>query len=219
MIYFKRFASEYLDNRPSSWDPNYDRKILAFSIVFTSGSMILARSIWSGETEHSWFLTLFCLSCIIVFSLINPFIFKLKQMDEKQKTKLQENTVIPSQIIYEEKAEDYSHLISEKLKVSLFEGLRKFNFIDDDMDREFFIEFFLKHPIVLNLKVPALREFYNLLLKHQPQLNVIKPGSFIKFFIKAKTGEIYNKKQFQKTACPTSDLSEELHQIFKNLDQ
>lgn len=83
MNYFKKFAFEYLDNLPSSWNPNYDRKILVFNIILTSGSLILGRAIWTGQTNDSWFSTLLCLAGIILFFLFIPLINNTLQKESK----------------------------------------------------------------------------------------------------------------------------------------
>lgn len=82
--YFKRFAFEYLDNRPVSWNPNYDRKILVFTIVFGLASILISKQIWQGKTEESLFLTVTYLCIIGVMFGLTYTILKLQKEEIKK---------------------------------------------------------------------------------------------------------------------------------------
>ncbi|WP_312508542.1 hypothetical protein [Chryseobacterium culicis] len=81
--YFKRFAVEYLSNLPSSWNPNYDRSALAFSICFGLFSLYLTKLIWRGETDNSWFLTTVYILMIVLFSFFSIYYLTFIQKDKK----------------------------------------------------------------------------------------------------------------------------------------
>ncbi|MCD1118099.1 hypothetical protein [Chryseobacterium turcicum] len=67
MNYFKQFAFEYLDNKQSSWNSNFDRSALFFSACFGLFSFYLAKLLWHGDTDNSWFLTTVYTVLIILF--------------------------------------------------------------------------------------------------------------------------------------------------------
>ncbi len=75
MYYFKRFAIEYLDYKPISWNPKYDRSAMAFSLVFGIMSVFLAKEIWQGKTDSSWLLTIAYLLLIGMFSFFYNFLY------------------------------------------------------------------------------------------------------------------------------------------------
>src|SRR5690242_1068750 len=73
MNYFKRFAFEYISNLPSSWNPNYDRSALVFSLGFGLFSFYLAKLLWHGDTDNSWFLTIIYMLLIVLFCFFSIY--------------------------------------------------------------------------------------------------------------------------------------------------
>ena len=76
--------NDYLDNRPVSWNPNYDRKILVFTIVFGLASILISKQIWQGKTEESLFLTVTYLCIIGVMFGLTYTILKLQKEEIKK---------------------------------------------------------------------------------------------------------------------------------------
>ena len=111
----------------------------------------------------------------------------------------------------------YEDVIPSEIKIKIFESLRKYSFIDDELSQDDFEIQFLVEPIRLNMTVPAFREFYNLLAQHFPKLGRMKQKDFVKLFINSKKGDFYDIKQFGSTSAPISRLSTDLNLIFRDL--
>lgn len=84
MNYFKPFAFEYLENTPSSWNPNYDRRMVAFTVTFTFVSFFLAKEILQGNTENSWYITTFYFVAIVMFFFLTITVVRLQKKENSK---------------------------------------------------------------------------------------------------------------------------------------
>ncbi|MCF2218309.1 hypothetical protein H9Q08_03215 [Chryseobacterium sp. PS-8] len=215
--YFWRFAKEYLHGEPTSWNPKTDRLLLTFSFFFTGFSIMVSRQILKGETEDSLSLTLLNVFSLTVFLLFTGMLFYLRRKDLKKFSEAKFTLTMPSSNIKDSKKMSYGNVIPNTIKMKIFESLRKYSFIDDDLSQDDFEIQFLVEPIRLNMTVPAFREFYNLLTQNFPKLKRIKQKDFVKLFINSRKEDFYDIDQFGKSSVPTSRLSTDLNLIFKDL--
>lgn len=132
MNYLKVFAFEYLTNSPKTWNPDYDRSLLATFLIFGSVSMYLAKQIWNGNVHNSWLLTFMYLIVIIFLSFISIlYIFKIQKvkrprikselvkndkwrsLDKNKITDLFEYLIKTKKICTKSKMENYKVLFSD----------------------------------------------------------------------------------------------------------
>lgn len=98
----------------------------------------------------------------------------------------------------------------------MYDLLLQYQYISDDMKWEEFFQKFLREPIVLDMRMPSFRYFYNLLFD-KFKIRRIKHKEFVSLFIKKSDNIPYKIKQFQKTGYPLPKDRYVLDEIFNKI--
>lgn len=228
MGYFNVYIDEYFAGQKSSWNPKYDRLAFWGNITFITLTIMVLFEWINSKYDNFLGYTIFIVFLIVLNHLLIKYVkterkkthIKTKEevsISNKERMINYEIVKTHTKIKEEVSISNKERMIEDKDIVILYHSFRKYQYIDDDIEETEFVQNFLRMPIVLNMKVPLFRCFYNSLEK-EFSIN-IKPHNFVKLFINKSKGIEYDIKQFCKTQNPTpkgiKDLNDILNKIIK----
>ncbi|MBM7421045.1 MULTISPECIES: hypothetical protein [Chryseobacterium] len=209
MNYCRQFAFEYLSNRPISWNPDYDRSAVTFSIVFGLFSTYLMIEIWQGNTDNSWIITIFYFLLIVLFSSFTLVFIRYIKNEKLLTTKQIFNNVM------------FLENFEKKIEL-VYNYLTESNFFAEDTTMLQFKSLFNKkgvnHKIICiakagnNFSYVPLIIFYKVILKDQFfTLETIKREFSKKY--------LFKKKDSDTGILRNGELNDEsLKKAFNNID-
>lgn len=202
MHYFKRFAIEYLDYKPTSWNPKYDRSAVTFSVAFGIMSVFLAMKIWSGQTDDSWLLTITYLLLIGLFSFFTIFFIRVTDKEKRSSLgKLNKSINSFTNVIVKVNSIE-RECVKQSFLIIMNNEFKRFDLLDDDFN----LDEFENNPPKLKI---ANADFY---LLHKIYVERFKSKITLKEFcshFKNKKGEFFNygvvRKDGRKNPNPPNE--------------
>lgn len=191
MYYFKIFAIEYLDYKPISWNPKYDRSAVIFSIVFGFMSVFLATEIWQGKTDGSWFLTIIYMLLIGMFSFFTIYFIRVTNKEKQLAINMVNDSINSFVNVIAKTNSNEREKIKHSFLIIMNNGFKKFDLLDDDFN----LDEFENNPPKLNI---TNADFY---LLHRIYGEKFKSKITLKEFctrFRKKNGDFFNYDSVRK---------------------
>lgn len=227
--YFTIFFCEFLNNKKSTFNANYDRLIsfafiVAFSFTFYFTNILLKTkpNNENNITFNNITIILYIL-VIITFTALVYFCYK-KAIEERKKyiaknDKTKENSDFTKTENVDDNIKSFNNDLNNNQLVYLHNEFKKNDFINSDFNKNDFCSKFLNEKIKLTKKVTSvnLYHIHNHLIENIKIDKSLDLKTFISFFITYKNGEFSYTSVKNGSQSKYTKAVETIEAIFTNI--